>query len=343
MSMPLARTAFVACAAIAVAALMPPMFTTASHQIAVSLHAAGTGQDGSPVPFSYPQRQEGSSLRVLRVTSTDSHVCGRFELRNEASVWVRQVRFVGLLYKPGADRAVRTLESAWFTEPIAPGATATVDAQLLDVASVRRDAQGEFVQAFCAVRELVYENGVASRPSIASATLAGRDALLAQGATLPPDFVDQTHAKVGTWGTFCVDDRGAEYSSGTQISVRDQPWRAARCQSTGQWREVDPRTGEPLAPGDSAPAVVALEVGLEGVPASVRLRSAAGAVATVRMTNGRTWGLVPTVSADGRVAVALHDMSANPHRLIATRSLQPGRAVSFDDVSPIVSVTLANR
>ena len=109
----------------------------------------------------------------------------------------------------------------------------------------------------------------------------------------------------------------------------------------GQWVEVDARSGEPLA--DVERQVVSVEVAVDGLPSTIALKSAVGAVATVQLAGGRTWGLVPTVAANGDVSIAVHDMSSTPHRLVGSRALQPGEAARFGDAAASLSVKLASR
>lgn len=86
---------------------------------------------------------------------------------------------------------------------------------------------------------------------------------------------------------------------------------------------------------------VTVDVAVDGLPSPMALTSAAGGVATLQLAGGRTLGIVPTVSVNGVVAIALHDMSTTPHRLIGTRTLQPGATARFEEASPVVSVSLA--
>ena len=111
-TMPYARTAVIATLGALLAAALPHPFHAASAQLSTTLFAAGA-QDVRPVPIGFPQRQEGSALRIHRVESTDAHVCGTFDVQNVSSVAVAQVRFVGVLsFSPGANRPVQIVESA---------------------------------------------------------------------------------------------------------------------------------------------------------------------------------------------------------------------------------------
>lgn len=342
-SMPLARAMFVSVATVLLFATLPAMFSAASRHVSIHLLAAQGMQQATGVPIGYPQRQEGSALRIVRVASTDRHVCGTFEVHNLATVAVAQVRFVGVLsFASGANRPVQIVESDWFTQPIAPGATVTLEPGLIGVEEARGEARGGHVQAYCAVRELVYDNRVAwasVTPNPAATTDAeamGRP----RWSTLPRSFVGQTRAAAYPRTTLCLDEAGAEYSPGAQVAVRDEPGNAARCAPDGRWVEVHRDTGEPKASVEAA-GVVSLEVAWEGVTQPVGLTSAAGTVATLRIGEGRTWGFVPTPLANGSVEVALHDLSTTPHRLIGSRTLQPGVAAAFDVVEPSLSVRLA--
>ncbi|MGV3517030.1 hypothetical protein [Luteitalea sp.] len=87
--------------------------------------------------------------------------------------------------------------------------------------------------------------------------------------------------------------------------------------------------------------MVAFDVAVDGLPRAIALKSAAGQVATLRLADGSTWGLVPVVAANGDVALSLHDMSSTPHRLLATRFLQPGANTRFEEASPALRVRLA--
>ncbi|BCS34142.1 hypothetical protein TBR22_A33710 [Luteitalea sp. TBR-22] len=340
MSMPIVRTSLVATALLLVTALLPSIVATASRHLAVQLLAAGRDAEGATIPYGFPQRQDGSALRILAVSSSEAHVCGTFELQNTSTAAIERLRFVGVLsFKAAAGRPVQILETGWVSMPLVPGATARVDAGLVEADLARREGRGEHVQAFCAVREIAYVNGATWGVTPNRSAMLGSDALALSRPTLPRAFVGQTRALVSERRTLCVDDRGAEYSSGAQIAMRDEPGRAARCAADGQWIEVDARTSEPVAQTGSA--VVAFDVAVDGQPAVIVLKSAAGQVATLRLTDGRTWGFVPIVAANGDVAISLHDMSATPHRLLATRLLQPEENTRFEEASPALSVRLA--
>lgn len=341
MSMPLVRTVLIAAVTAVMAAAFPTIFTAASRHVSTQLLAAGTAQQGTGVPLGFPQRQEGSAVRIVRVSSTDSHVCGTFEVQNMATVAVAQVRFVGVLsFTPRAERPVQIVESEWLASHIPPGATVTLDARVVALEEARREARGEHVQVHCALREVVYENRVAWGVTPNPSATTDVEALGGRWPTLPRSLVGQTRAAAYPRTTLCLDDAGAEYSPGAQIAVRDEPGNAARCTPEGQWVEVHRGTGEPKTSGDSAAVIVALEIAIDGVTPTFELKSAAGAVATVQVTGSRTWGFVPAVVGDGSVEIALHDMSATPHRLVGTRTLQPGLTVRFDDVEPSMSVRL---
>lgn len=341
MSMPLVRSALLSAAIMLVSAALPPVVGLASNQLSAQL-LAGRGVQGTVVPYGFPQRQDGSALRILGVSSTPAHVCGVFDLQNTSTIPVERVRFVGILsFKPAARRPVQIVESDWVSQPLAPGATARVNAGLVDVDLAWREARGEHVQAFCAVRQIVYANGVTWGVTPNANVVHGNEALDQSRPTLPRAFVGQTHALATSGATLCLDEKGAEYSGGAQIDIRDEPGKAARCSVEGQWVEVDARTGEPLA--DVERQVVSVEVAVDGLPSTIALKSAAGAVATVQLAGGRTWGLVPTVAANGDVSIAVHDMSNTPHRLVGSRSLQPGEAARFGEASRGISVRLASR
>jgi beta-lactamase regulating signal transducer with metallopeptidase domain len=342
MSMQLVRASLATAAIVIVSAALPLILATASRQLSAQLLAAGRTVQGAAVPYGYPQRQEGSALRIRTVSSTEAHVCGAFEVENLASVAVTQVRFVGVLsFKPGTGRVVVIRESEWLARDIPAGGTALVHVPLIELEEARREARGEHVQAHCALREVVYANRAAwSMTPNPSATTDIEALGLGRWPTLPRDLVGQSRVAAYPRLTLCLDDKGAEHSSGAQLEIRDEPGRAARCAPTGQWVEVDRRTGEPV-PG--AQAELTLDVTVDGLPAAMALKSAVGRIATLRLGEGRTFGLVPTVAANGDVSVSLHDMSAMPHSLLGTRTLRAGSIARFDDALPVVSVRLASR
>ena len=341
MSMPIVRASLVAVTLIVVGAALPRMFATASAHLSTQLLAAGQATEAGPVPYGFPQRQEGSALRILRVSSTPEHVCGAFDVQNVGSVAVARLRLVGVVsFRGDAVRPVLIRESEWLTRDIAPGATALVQVPLVERAEARREARGEHVQAYCAVREVVHANQVTWAVTPNPAATTDIDALgLGRWPTLPRAFVGQSHAAAFPRATLCLDEKGAEYSGGAQVAIRDEPGKAARCTKEGQWVEVDARSGEALSQGEQV--VVAFDVAVDGLPRAIALKSAAGQVATLRLADGSTWGLVPVVAANGDVALSLHDMSSTPHRLLATRLLQPGANTRFEEASPALNVRVA--
>ncbi len=195
MDKPYARTTAIAALGMLLAAALPQPFTAASTQLSATLFAASR-QDARPVPIGYPQRQEGSALRIRRVVSTDTHVCGTFDVENVSNMPVAQVRFVGVLsFKPGMNRPVRIIESDLTDAVIAPGATVSLDAAVIDTTFARHEAAGEHVQAFCALREVVHENRVAwwaVTPNAAATT--AEDAMGFSTPSLPRVLVGHTSA-----------------------------------------------------------------------------------------------------------------------------------------------------
>lgn len=341
MSMPIVRASAVAVALVVVTAALPQIHATASHQLATRLFASGRAAQRGDIPRGFPQRQEGSGLRIIEVVSSDTHVCGTFRIQNLTSEPVAQLRFVGVLsFRPGANRPVLIRQSELLTQAIAPGATSVLQVPLLDVVEARREAGGEHVQGFCAVSEVVFANRVAWSITPNPSATTDVDALgLGRRPTLARALVGLSRVAAYPEATLCLDETGGEYSIGAQVGIRDEPGKAARCAPSGQWVEVD-RAGEPLDLGESQ---VAVDVVVDGLPSAVSLRSASGKVATLQLARGRTWGFVPTVAANGDVSIDLHDMSTTPHTLLGTRALPPGVAVRFEEASPLVSVRLASR
>jgi beta-lactamase regulating signal transducer with metallopeptidase domain len=321
---------------------LPVPFGIASTQLSARLFAAGQTQDVESMPIGFPQRQDGSGLRIRRVDSTAAHACGTFEVENVADVAVSRVRVVAVLsYRAAANRPVQIVESDWIDTTIAPGATARLDASLVDVAMARREAGGEHVQALCALREVAHGNGAVWRsvtPNPAATT--DRAAMGWVVPSLPRQLVGVTSAMIAGRATLCLDDGAAEYSPGAQIAIRDEPGKAARCSRDGQWNEVEALTGTALAASTQSVDGVMLELRVAGIPALMSLKGSIGTVATIQLPNGQTWGFVPARSPGG-VDVALHDMSTRPHRLVATRNLMPGQTVQFDDVQPALTLRLA--
>lgn len=347
MNTPVAHMIVIGTLGVLLAAALPAPFAAVSDHLSTRLLATGGIQDARRVPVGHPQRQEGSALRIHRVESTDTHVCATFEVENTATVAVARVRFVGMLsFRPGANRRVQIVESGWIDTAIAPGARTRLDAALIDVATARREAAGEHVQALCALREVVHENDVAwwsITPNPASTT--AEDAMGYRWPSLPRALVGQTAAMAAAQVTLCLDEKGAEYLQGAQVAIRDEPGRAARCTREGQWIEVDRRTGEPFA-ADGRPSSsddVAIELAVAGLPGTLSLRGTFGAVATMQLPGGQTWGFVPVRGPSGGVDVALHDLTANPHRLVGTKSVSLGRTATFADVTPALSLRLAER
>jgi beta-lactamase regulating signal transducer with metallopeptidase domain len=344
-TMPYARTALIATLGVLLAAAVPRPFTAASAHLSARVFAAGA-QDMRAIPLAFPQRQDGSALRIHRVESTATHVCGTFDVQNVSHVSVVQVRFVGILsFASGANRPVEITESHVVDATIAPGAVATLDAGLLEVTSARRAAAGGHVQAMCALREVVSENQAAWHLTPNPAATTGTDALGVPRPTVPRTFVGQTSAMATPITTLCLDEKGAEYSPGAQVAIRDEPGRAARCTREGQWIEVTPRDGEPPA-ADVHPSSsddVIIELGVAGVAGALSVRGRFGTVATMQLPGGQKWGFVPG-RGDGRtVEVALHDLTATPHRLVGTRSLSPGETVTFAGVEPALSLRLGGQ
>ncbi len=343
MSMPLARVLLAVAGGVVAVVTLPSTFTIASRHVSAELLAAGAAVQQGDVPFGFAPRQDGSALRVLRVTPADGRVCGTFEVQNEATVAIDRVRFIGILsFSTTANRPVQIVESDWLSQPIAPGATVLLDARLIDEDAARREAQGQHVQAFCAVREIAYGNGGTWSVTPNASAIRHTDVLDQTRPTLPRAFVGQTHVLAAPRTSLCLDDEGDKYSPGAQIEIRAEPGSAARCATDGQWVEVDARSGVPLVQVASATYVVTLDVLVDGMSSPIVLKSASGSVATVQVPGGRTWGLVPTMTANGVVHVTLHDMSATPHRLVGARTLQSGATARFDDALPVVSVRLGS-
>lgn len=342
---PFARTAAITTLGLLLSIVLFQSYDAASSQLSTRLLAA-TAQDLRPVPIGFPQRQEGSALRIRRVESSDSHACGTFEVENVSDVRVTQVRLVGILsFRRDAKRPVQIQESDWIETAVAPGATARLAAALIDVAMARREAEGQHVQAFCALREVVHENRAAwwSMTPNAAATTA-EDAMGFAGPSLPRSLIGQTSAMVATRMTLCMDEKGAEYSPGAQVAIRDEPGKAARCTPEGQWIEVDRRTGQPLVGNTVAsPDEVTLELLVAGQPSAMSLKGTYGSLATMQLPSGQKWGFVPARGDGGDVEVALHDLASNPHRLIGTKRLSPGQTVTFANAEPALSLRLTGQ
>ena len=341
MTLPLARVSMLAAALVVALLALPKVHAVAAGEVSAHLLAAGRADSGV-IPRGYPPRQEGSGLHLLGVSPTAAHACGTFEVQNLTSEAVAQIRFVGVLsFMPGATRPVVIRESSLLTQVISPGATAVVQVPLLDVVEARREAGGAHVQAYCAVREVVFANRATWAITTNPAATTGTEALgFRRWPALPRGLVGQSRVAVAAGLTLCLDENNAEYSPGAQVGIKDEPGKAARCTTEGQWIEVDARSGEPLT--SPAPQAVALDVVVDGLPA-IRLKSAAGAVGTVRLPGGRILGLVPTLAGNGDVSIALHDMTTAPHRLVGTRPLQPGVAARFEDGGMSLSVTRGAR
>ena len=339
------RAAPLVLAALLAASSLPMPVRAASRHLSTGRLAAGTAQGAAAVPISYPRRQEGSGLQIRRAESTATHVCGAFDVENVTDEPVARVRFVGVLsFARSADRPVEIVESEWIDTSIAPGAVARLEPALIDVTAARASAAGGHVQARCALREVVHENQASWRVRINAAATTAEDAFGANMPTLPRALVGQTAAYAAARTTLCLDEHGLEYSPGGQIGIRDEPGRAARCTTDGQWVEVDPRTGAPLH-ADVSPAMsdaVAVELRVAGVPALVSVKSAVGALATLRLPGGQTWGVVPLRRSGDDVQIELHDLSARPHRLLGTRTVGTTDEVTFDGVQPAISMRLSS-
>lgn len=342
MSMPFARMSLVVASAAVTVATLPPLFALATSQLSAPLLAAEqSGQEQPGIPFSFPSRQNGSGLEILDIATSDGHVCGSFDVQNVSTTPIERVRFIGVIeYRAPSTRPVQIVESDWIAGPLAPGTRSRLRADLFDAAVARQANGDERVQAFCAVREVTFTNGARWGVLPNARAIRARDVLNDDRPTLPRALVGQTHVLSASKQMLCLDEKGAEYSAGAQVAIREAPDRAARCSATGHWTEVNAATGEPLTAATSAANVVTLELTVEGVTPPLQLKSTTGSVATVQVPGGRTWGVVPSAGADGGVAVALHDMSARPDRLIGTRTLRPGESTRFPDLSPALSIRL---
>ena len=344
MNAPVLRAAAAAACGLLLALVLPLPFDVASAQLSARLFAAGATQDQFRVPIGFPQRQDGSALRIHRVDSTSTHACGSFDVENVADVAVSRVRVVGVLsFARGANRPVQIVESDWIETTIAPGTTARLEASLVDLAIARREAAGSHVQVLCALREVVHANRASWSVTPNPAATNDRDAMGWPAPSLPRQLVGVTSALPTPRLTLCVDDAGSEYSPGARIAIRNEPGRAARCASDGQWAEVDPGTGSPVGSTRVPAEAVVMELRVAGIAAQMSLQAFIGTAATVQLPTGQAWGFVPARTAGGSVDVALHDLSTRPHRHVATRSLSPGQTVLFDDVEPALTLRLAPR
>jgi beta-lactamase regulating signal transducer with metallopeptidase domain len=230
------RTSVATACALLVGMALPVPFEMASAHLTSRLSAAGMTQDAAPVPLVFPLRQEGSAVRIRRVESNATHACGTFEVTNAADVAVSRIKAVAVLeFARSANLPVRIVESEWSDTRIAPGATATLDFSLIDIAAARREAAGLHVQATCAIREVVYGNRASWSVTPNPAATTGREAMGWPLPSLPRSLVGQPPAT--TSAAICIDDKGAEYSPGASIGIRDEPGRSARCSRDGRWVE----------------------------------------------------------------------------------------------------------
>ncbi|HTV01380.1 MAG TPA: M56 family metallopeptidase [Luteitalea sp.] len=345
MHAPVLRALATGICGLGLAAVLPVPFNLASAQFATRLLAAGQGQESLRVPIGFPQKQEGSALRIRRVDSTPTHACGTFDVQNVADVAVDRVRVVAVLsFAPGSNRPVQFVESDWIPLGLAPGASGRVEASLVDVAATLREAAGSHVQAHCALREVVYANQASWQATLNPLATSERDTFGLRQPALPRHLVGPTLAMAASLQTLCLDDAAAEYSPGAQIPIRDEPGRQARCTIEGRWVEVG-------AAADASPAAlntvisdaVTMELRIEGIPAAMSLKSAPGAVAAVQLPSGQAFGFVPERTTGGSVVVKLHDMSTRPHRLVATKVVGPDESTRFEEVDPVLTVRLRSR
>jgi len=120
-TLPYVRSAAIVTLAVLLAVAVPQPFNAASAQLSARLFAAGA-QENRAVPIGFPQRQDGSALRIHRVESTDTHVCGAFDVQNVSTVGVTRVRFIGILsFSAAANRPVQVVESDMHDTASAPG------------------------------------------------------------------------------------------------------------------------------------------------------------------------------------------------------------------------------
>ena len=171
--------------------------------------------------------------------------------------------------------------------------------------------------------------------SFDAAATTAEDAMGFSPPSIPRALVGQTSAMATTRMTLCVDEKGAEYSPGAQVAIRDEPGKAARGTPVGQWVEVDSRTGDPLA-RNAGPTqdVVTLELVVAGLPTLMSLTGRYGTVAMVQLPGGQKWGFVPAAERCGDVRCRAARPLAEPVPSCGTRSRAPGRRSRLPTCSP---------
>ena len=343
MHAPVLRALVTGLCGLGLAAALPAPFTLASAQLSRRLLAAGQVEASRRLPIGFPQKQEGSALRIKRVDSTATHACGTFDVQNVADVAVDRVRVVAVLsFAPGANRPVQIVESEWIPLDLAPGAAGRVEASLVDIAATLRETAGGHVQALCALKDVVYANRASWSTTVNPAATDPVEAMGWRRPTLPRDLVGVTSAMVTSNLTLCLDDEAAEYSPGAQIEIRDEPGRQARCTTDGRWVEVLTRAGAEASGRATVADEVTMELMMAGIEAPFALVSPYGRSAIVASPT-RSWGLVPRRTPTGGIQLALHDLSTHPHQLVATRSAGPDGTIRFDEVEPSLTIRVRER
>lgn len=184
-------------------------------------------------PASVPRRFNpdavGSSVYVESIETSQNAVCASATIRNDADVEVVDVRFGALLSALPDQTPLAVVFSGEIPVRLAPGATATVNPEILTTADMSRQAIRGNPQALCALSGVRFANEYEWR--------IGRDQLIASNVWTPTELSREMIGKVpaNDQSGLCIDQDNKGSSPGLIIAVRHEPGRWAVCGKNGVW------------------------------------------------------------------------------------------------------------
>jgi hypothetical protein len=194
------------------------------------------------LPFGYGAA-EGSGVELTSPTVTPANPLERITVRNVTREPITAVRFVAVLERWPAGRAVDEVEivsSDLLSVSIPPSASLEFANVPFPPQLVRATSSGDRIQAFFSVQELHFGNGatwsIVPNPNGRN----HREALAFPPADLTREFLtkQQTQASPGSVA-LCYDQNAREYSQGAVVGIRNEPGRTAQCKA-GRWEESAP-------------------------------------------------------------------------------------------------------
>lgn len=211
----------------------------ASHlpQTPVSDRLAVEGSRTFQITTAWAMEQPGSAVVIVRGMSLREFACDTAVVRNDANVNVSSLTFVAVAEKwKDGPVGVETFTSPVIPVTLAPGSSTEVQVRLFSAAAelprLSRTTSASKVQVMCGLARVEYANGfsweVTPNPAARTADVA---------LNLPPAELSRNRLVAAPQHAFeCYDDRGAGYSPGAVVPIRNEPGTFAECVG-GRWTE----------------------------------------------------------------------------------------------------------